>query len=107
MAFCLDETAAALGYIVGRRAAIPAGNSVRIDLTGPAATTYLVEVTDRARLVDDLDTDPAVGISLPTDLFLRLTAGRRDAGPHLGVDVTLSGDQVLARRLALNLTFTI
>jgi uncharacterized protein (TIGR03083 family) len=107
IASCLEETATALGYVVGRRAAIPEGNRVRIELTGPVPTTYLLEVTDRARLVDELADDPTVGLRLPTHLFLRLTAGRRDAAPHLGAEIELTGDEELARRLAENLAFTI
>ncbi len=107
IASCLAETATALGYIVGRRAQIPSGNRVRIEVTGPAAATYLLEVTDRARLVETLDGDATVGLSLPSPLYLRVTAGRRDAVPHLGRDISLSGDEALAGRLAANLSFTI
>ncbi|MCD9622862.1 maleylpyruvate isomerase family mycothiol-dependent enzyme [Rhabdothermincola salaria] len=107
VASCLDETATALGFVVGRRAGIPEGQRVRIELTGPAARTYSVEVTDRARLVDGFDGEATVGLTMPSPLFLRLTAGRRDAGPHVGREIVLSGDDELARRLATNLAFTI
>lgn len=107
IAFCLEEVATALGMVVGRRAGIPEGHRVRIELTGPAATTYLLEVTDRARPVEALDGEATVGITLPTQLFLRLTAGRSDPEPFVGTDVTLSGDEALARQLATNLAFTI
>jgi uncharacterized protein (TIGR03083 family) len=107
VASCLEETATALGFVVGRRAGLPAGNRVRIELTGPVPTTYLVDVADRARVVEELDGDPTVGIRLPTHLFLRLTAGRRDATPHVGTDIELTGDEALGRQLATNLAFTI
>ena len=37
LASALDEVATGLGYIVGRRAALPEGTRLRIDLTGLAA----------------------------------------------------------------------
>jgi len=107
VASCLDEVATALGFIVGRRAGLPEGSRVRLELTGPVPRTYLVEVTDRARVVDALGGEPTVGIEVPGPLFLRLSAGRRDATPLLGTDIVLSGDDALARRLATNLAFTI
>jgi uncharacterized protein (TIGR03083 family) len=107
IASCLDETETALGFIVGRRAGIPEGNRVRIELTGTVPRTYLIEVTDRARPVESFAGDATVGLVLPDQLFLRLTAGRRDATPHLGADIEVSGDEELARQLATHLAFTI
>jgi uncharacterized protein (TIGR03083 family) len=104
---CLDETSTAIGFIVGRRARIPAGHRVRIDLTGPSTRTYLLEVTDRARLVDRLEGDATIGIELSGPLFLRLSGGRAEAVTHLGSDIVLTGDVDLARQLATNLAFTI
>ena len=80
---------------------------MRIELTGPAPRTYLVEVTDRARPVDRFEGDATVGIELSGPLFLRLSGGRADAAAHLGTDVVLTGDPDLARQLATNLAFTI
>jgi uncharacterized protein (TIGR03083 family) len=104
---CLDEVATGIGYIVGRRAGLPDGSRVAIELTGPAARTFYAEVDGRARVVDDLDGPPTVGIGLPVGLFLRLTGGRRDGPSGPGGEVRLSGDTDLARRLAENLAFTI
>lgn len=103
----LSEPISGLGFIVGKRAGMPKGTTVRLELSGPAGGTYLVEVAERASLVDHLDGEPTVSLGLDPVLFLRLTGGRRDAGPHLGVDIDLGGDIELARRLATNLTFTI
>ncbi len=107
LASALDEVATGLGYIVGRRAALPEGSRVRIDLTGVLPRTYLVRVDGRASVVDALDGDPTVGIELPAGRFLRLTAGRQDAGADPGRDVRLSGDRELAGRLVDSLSFTI
>lgn len=103
----LTEPATALGYIVGKKAGLPQGTTVRIELTGPGAATYLVEVADRARVVEDLSGEATVGLTLDTVLWLRLTGGRGPAAPHVGDGLTLSGDEELATTLADNLAFTI
>jgi uncharacterized protein (TIGR03083 family) len=107
MASCLDEVATGLGYIVGRRAGLPDGSRVRIDLTGDLARTFLVQVEGRAAVVDTLDGPATVGIELPTSLFLRLTGGRVDGSSGPTAEPLLSGDLTLARRLVDNLAFTI
>lgn len=103
----LDEVASGLGYIVGKRAGLPDGSRVRIELTGPAARTYLVEVEGRASVVDALDGPPTVGISLPAMAFLRRAGGRRDGPDGADGSVTISGDRALGEQLAANLAFTI
>lgn len=107
LASALDEVATGIGYIVGRRAALPDGSSVRIELTGPAARTYLVKVAGRAGLVDQLEEPATVGITLPGMLFLRLTGGRDDGPGWNGGSITYSGDRDLGERLVANLAFTI
>ena len=107
VAAALREPASGLGFIVGKRAGLPAGTSVRIRLTGPVEVTYLVQVADRAAVVDQLDGGPTVDLALDAVLFLRLTGGRREAGPHLGTDIALGGDEALATQLATHLPFTI
>ncbi len=103
----LDEVATGLGYIVGRRASMPEGARVRIDLSGPVDRTYLVLVEGRARIVDSFDRPPTVGIGLPAMLFLRLTGGRADARAGPGEDIRYSGDRELGELLVANLAFTI
>ena len=103
----MDEVATGLGYIVGRRAALPRGSRVRIDLTGPAGCTYLVQVDDRATVVDHFDDDPTIGLEMPLSLFLRLTGGRHDRGPGQRSQVVFTGDRTLGEQLVANLAFTI
>jgi uncharacterized protein (TIGR03083 family) len=103
----LDEVSTGLGYIVGRRAALPEGSRVRIVLTGPLATTYLVSVEGRAEVVEALDREPTVEIELPTMLFLRLTGGRQDGPNGPARDIKVSGDGRQGEALVANLAFTI
>jgi len=107
LASALDEVATGLGYIVGRRAALPDGSRVRIALTGPVPRTYLVQVDGRAAVVDVLDGDPTVGIELPAMHYLRLTGGRHDAGVDPGDGVVFTGDRELGTRLVTTMAFTI
>ncbi len=103
----LDEVATGLGYIVGRRAALPEGSRVRVDLTGPVPRTYLVQVDGRAAVVEALDGEPTVGIELSATRFLRLTGGRHDIGVEPTDGVRIAGDRELGDRLVANLSFTI
>lgn len=103
----MDEVATGLGYIVGRRAALPQGSRVRLDLTGPDRCTYLVQVDDRATVVDHFDDDPTVGLEMPLCLFLRLTGGRHDRSSGQGDQVLITGNQSLGEQLVANLAFTI
>jgi uncharacterized protein (TIGR03083 family) len=102
----LDEVSTGIGYIVGRRAALPEGTSVRIDLFGSVTWTYLVKVQGRAVIVDSLDQPATVGIELPAMLFLRLAGGRDDRLGN-GGGIRFSGDRALGEQLVANLAFTI
>ena len=103
----LEEVATGLGYIVGRRAALPDGSRVRIGLTGPLSRTYLVEVDGRAAVVDRLDGEPTVGLELGASRYLRLTGGRADPGVAPADGVTFTGDRRLGQHLVEHLSFTI
>jgi uncharacterized protein (TIGR03083 family) len=107
LASALDEVAAGLGYIVGRRAALPEGTRLRIDLTGPLPRTYLVQVDGRAAVVDALDGEPTVGIELSSTRYLRLTGGRHDPDVAPGDGVRVTGDSALGDQLVANMSFTI
>lgn len=107
LASALDEVATGLGYIVGRKAGLPDGSRVRIDLTGPLPRTYLVRVDGRAAVVDDLGGAPTVGIVLSATRYLRLTGGRHDAGVAAEDGVRITGDRKLGNRLVADMSFTI
>lgn len=108
VAMALTEPAAAMGYIVGKKAGVPQGSSVAIHLTGPVSRTYLVDVAERAQVVERLDAEPTAAITLDANLFLRLSGGRCDPGPYVEDGrVRFDGDHALARQLATNLAYTI
>lgn len=99
----LDEITAAIGYVVGKRAGAPAGSGVRFELTGPMARRIDVEVTDRARPVEQLDGEPTVTLTVPGLHFTRLCGGR---GADPGA-VEIAGDEALGRAVVDNLAFMI
>ncbi len=103
----LDEVSTGLGYIVGRKAAMPDGSRVRIALTGTLEATFLVQVDGRAAVVESFDRDPTVGLRMPVMLFLRLTGGRHDAPGDPWEEITISGDRGLGEKLVNSLAFTI
>ena len=103
----LDEMAATLGYVIGRKAAIPSGSTVRIRVSGTVERDLDYEVGDRAEPVDHIEGEPTVTLLVSDLLLVRLAGGRTDPTDHLGEGVTFEGDDELARRLAVNLAHTI
>ncbi len=104
---CLDEVSTGLGYVVGRRAALPDGSRVRFDLTGPGGRTILVAVDGRAAVTDALEGPPNVIVGMPAGRFLRMVGGRDDPDPDSLGPLELGGDRALAEQLVENLAYTI
>ena len=103
----LDEIAATMGYVVGRRAKAPDGSRVLFELTGPLARRIHVNVDGRARLVDDFGgQDSTATIRLDGLQFTRLSGGR-PLSPARAQDVELRGDKDLAAQVAERLNFVI
>jgi uncharacterized protein (TIGR03083 family) len=103
----LDEIVASLGYVVGKRAGVPAGESVRFELTGPIARRIDIDVTDRARVVDALDGEPTTTITVAGDRLMRLTGGRVHDDHERASLVQIGGDAELGERVLGNLAFMI
>ena len=104
----LDELTAAIGYVVGKKAAVPPGTSVRIDLKGPMSHRWDVEVTDRARVVDWMAGEPTLTITMPGATFCRVAGGRRAWDhPWVRSATAVEGDEYLATQVLSNLVFMI
>ena len=99
----LDEMTGALGFVVGKRAGAPAGSRVRFELTGPMSRRIDVEVDERARVVEALEGDPTVTLTLPGLLFTRLCGGR-GADPE---PVRMTGDGQLGEAIVTQMGFMI
>ncbi|CAN5895184.1 maleylpyruvate isomerase family mycothiol-dependent enzyme [soil metagenome] len=102
----LEEMTGALGFVVGKQAAAPEGSSVTFELTGDSGRAIHVAVSDRARVVDDLDGPATVTLRMPVGTFTRLAGGR------IGTDevtdrIKVTGDETLGHRVLTNLAYTI
>jgi len=104
----VDEVERALGLLIGKRAAAPAGARVTLALTGPVHRDIHVAVNGRASVVDELDSPARVVLRMSSLDLLRLGCGRRD--PVVAVrdgDIGIAGDTELGERILAHLPFTI
>lgn len=96
--------AAAVPYVVGKKVGAAPGSTIVVEITGPVATTVGVRMNQsgRAERVDPAD-DPDVRLTLDTEAFTVLGAGRR---PVDDVSVQICGDAELGRRVLEQLAVT-
>lgn len=96
---------AALPYVVAKVAGAPAGTTVVVDVTGPVSGVHAVGVEGdgRGSALDDVPADPTVRLTLDTETFTILAAGRREADR---VAVRVTGDEALAGRILRALAVT-
>jgi uncharacterized protein (TIGR03083 family) len=107
-AHSVQKVAAALGYIVGKKAAAPDGTTVVFDITGSLPMILPVFVDGRARILDREPSDRDVTIHLDTETFNALGCGRWSAQQVLDTGrVRVEGDQGLGRRVLDSMAFTI
>jgi uncharacterized protein (TIGR03083 family) len=104
--FVLDEISAALGFVVGKKAAAPHGSSVSFDLTGNAGRRIDVRVEDRAQVVEQLGEAATVTLRMAVPTFTRVAGGRVEATGAMTA-IQISGDDELGRRVIDNLAYTI
>ncbi len=93
-----------LPYLIGKRAAAPAGTTVTVDFTGIAPRAVHLAVADRAAVVPAID-GPA-DVTLRVDLvdYSRLIGGRSTADP---ARVQIEGDTALGERIVAHLHYLI
>ncbi len=103
----LDEMAASMPFVVGKKGKAPDGSRVLIALTGPLAREIRVAVDGRAALVEDFGgAEPTVAITLDGLQFTRRAGGRPPmAGRSDAVDY--QGDAVVAAHIVENLAYVI
>ncbi|WP_197380704.1 maleylpyruvate isomerase family mycothiol-dependent enzyme [Mycolicibacterium mengxianglii] len=103
----MNEIAAGMGFVVGKRGQAPDGARVAIELTGPMTRTIRVAVDGRAAVVDDFGgAEPTVCIRLDGQQFTRLCGGRPMTAAR-PADVGITGDQEAGRRIVDNLAYVI
>jgi uncharacterized protein (TIGR03083 family) len=99
-----DIVAAALPFLLGKRAGAAPGESVTLEVTGPLSFTRHAVVGDdgRARFTDPLER-PTVALRLDWETYARLSCGRIPAD---SANVTVTGDPALAHRLLASMPVT-
>ena len=103
----LDEVAASMGFVVGKRGEAPDGSRVAIELTGPLRRTINVAVDGRAKVVEGFGgQEPTATITLDGLLFTRLAGGRTPPAQHEGA-IAYGGDQEVGRRIVEHLDYVI
>ena len=103
----LDEMAASLGFVVGKKGKAPDGSRVALELTGPLSRTIRVAVDGRARLVDDFgEVDATTVVRLDGLQFTRLGGGRPLATAR-STAIEFDGDAEVGQRIVDNLAYVI
>jgi uncharacterized protein (TIGR03083 family) len=93
----IDRLIRTIPIVVGKRAAVPESGAVVIDITGEVQRHIVCEVRNgRAGLVDAPTSAPLATITLDTEAFVVLAAGRRT---WADVTAVVDGDTALAERV--------
>lgn len=102
----IDEIEGSLGYIMGKKVALPEGMGITIDLTGGVQRQMHVAVNGRAKNVPSLDS-PDVTLIADSVVFALLACGRID--PQIPIDdgrISWTGEAEIGERAARNLRYT-
>lgn len=103
----LDEMAASMSFVVGKKGQAPDGSRVLLRLTGPLSREIRVAVDGRAALVEDFGVaEPTTVVTLDGLQFTRL-AGGRGLVDYRPADIDYSGDAVVGKRIVENLAYVI
>jgi uncharacterized protein (TIGR03083 family) len=103
----IDRLLRTIGIVVGKRAGVPEGASVVLELTGPVERTVPVTVTDgRAKVVDSVPGDLLATVRMDSEAFLVLATGRRTAADLAG-RWTVEGDEAVGRSIVEQLNMMI
>ncbi|MCX7621378.1 MAG: maleylpyruvate isomerase family mycothiol-dependent enzyme [Acidimicrobiales bacterium] len=103
----IDRFRAAIGYLVGKKAAAPDGSSVVLRTTGENEVVLPVVVQGRARLTETAPSSPTVTITLPFTTLIALGGGRWDLTQAMAAGgVEMTGDADLGQVVLSNLAFT-
>jgi uncharacterized protein (TIGR03083 family) len=106
-AHALGMMAKPMAFVVGKKAGAPDGASVVFSLQDPLARDLVIVVEGgRAALTDAPAAHPTVTITLGTETFARLAAGRIDPAATIAAgDVTFTGDEALGRRVVEHMNY--
>jgi uncharacterized protein (TIGR03083 family) len=100
-----ERFAAALPLVVAKRAEVAPGSTMVVDVTGPVSALYLVcvDADGRGRLIDTEPADPVARLTMSTETFTILGAGRREPA---ALPVKIEGDEDVANRIMTAMAVT-
>jgi uncharacterized protein (TIGR03083 family) len=105
----IDRVAAAMGFVVGKRAASPEGTVVRFQVEGPAHDARRITIAvegGRARATDHPDATPAVSLTMSSIDFVRLGCGRATgAQVQAAGGIGVEGDSALGETILGSMNF--
>jgi uncharacterized protein (TIGR03083 family) len=91
-----DYLMESLPFIVGKRAQVPAGSVVRLEVAGHEPVAAVVGEDGRGRVATAEDGEPAVTLAMDRESFIVLAGGRRRPD---GDAVRITGDAGLGERV--------
>jgi uncharacterized protein (TIGR03083 family) len=105
----LARLGGAMTFVVGRQVAPPDGTTVVFQIDGPIPTVLAVAMEGkRASFLGDPPASPTTRLGLSADHFVRLTCGRESPDDVIeSGDLTLQGDEELAKRIIRSMNFMI
>ncbi len=107
-AISLGRVQAAMGFVVGKKAACPEGTAVRFDVSGPGddARTFTIAVRHGRAEPADGEVAPTVSLSMSGVDFVRLGCGRAD-GARLEAEgaIGIEGDAGVGRTVLGSMNF--
>lgn len=102
----LQEVDDSVGYIVGKRIALPDGMSIVFRIRGDVTRDIAVAVDGRAARVDSVD-DPDVEVTTDVATFVLLAAGRIDPDEQIAAGrISWTGDDEWGRTATHRLAYT-
>lgn len=110
----LDQCVGALGFVVGKKAGVPAGTNVVFEIAGeppravPVAVAETPEGKTRASILADVPRRPTVRLGFDVETFVALCGGRWIADEAVTRGrVAIRGDEILAGTIIANMAFVI
>ena len=98
-----EYLAEALGYVLAKKAAAPAGTTLVLDLEGSAPFAFEVADNGRGQRLAEPPEEPTVTLRMDRESFIRLAGGRCAAEPGR---VSVAGDQELGELVLSRLATT-
>lgn len=102
-----EQMAAALGFVLVKKAQSSEGQTAVFEIGAPGETIAYRVVNGRGTRIDEIPPDPTVRLAMDAETFLRLVAGRwpPDRVEQEG-RVRITGDEDLGRRIVAGLNVT-